>query len=179
MNSFIENLNQWGGDFLSFAWPMLWQSSLLIVVLFAIDFLMPAQNSRFDPLCALAGGAGETLPAADPGVADQPGLVVVPKVRRRLRPCRITRVTYDTGRLPEISRNPPPVFVPPKPAMTAAAWLLLAAGCECSVLLFAWLLVRWWQIARRARRSTHSERIDGLAQRNRGFWPVRSSIVAG
>ena len=30
MNSFIENLNQWGGRFLSFAWPMLWQSSLLI-----------------------------------------------------------------------------------------------------------------------------------------------------
>ena len=33
MNSFIETLNQWGGNFLNFAWPMLWQSSLLIVVL--------------------------------------------------------------------------------------------------------------------------------------------------
>src|SRR5208282_3819015 len=39
MNSIIENLNQWGGDFASFAWPMLWQSSLLIVTLFAVDFL--------------------------------------------------------------------------------------------------------------------------------------------
>ena len=39
MNSFIETLNHWGGNFLDFAWPMLWQSSLLIVVLFAFDFL--------------------------------------------------------------------------------------------------------------------------------------------
>jgi hypothetical protein len=39
MNSFIETLNQRGEIFLNFAWPMLWQSSLLIAVLFALDFL--------------------------------------------------------------------------------------------------------------------------------------------
>ena len=36
MNSFIEILNQWGGNFWSFAWPMFWQSSLLIVVLVCV-----------------------------------------------------------------------------------------------------------------------------------------------
>ena len=40
MNSLIENLNQLGGTFLSFALPMLWQSSLLITILFAFDFLV-------------------------------------------------------------------------------------------------------------------------------------------
>src|SRR5262249_8416698 len=40
MNSFIETLNVWGQHALRFAWPMFWQSSLLIVLLFAIDFLL-------------------------------------------------------------------------------------------------------------------------------------------
>ncbi len=40
MNSFIETLNQCGENFLNFAWPMLWQASLLIAVLFAVDFLL-------------------------------------------------------------------------------------------------------------------------------------------
>ena len=78
MNSFIEMLNQQGGHFLSFAWPMFWQSSLLIVVLLVFDFLLRAQAARFNSLRAVAGGAGETLPAADAGTAEQPGLVAAP-----------------------------------------------------------------------------------------------------
>jgi hypothetical protein len=33
----IESVNRLGENFLSFAWPMLWQSSLLIAVIFALD----------------------------------------------------------------------------------------------------------------------------------------------
>ena len=40
MNSSIETLNHWGGNFLHIAAPMLWQSSLLIAILLAFDFLM-------------------------------------------------------------------------------------------------------------------------------------------
>ena len=40
MNTFIENLNQWAGDFTRFAWPMLWQSSLLIAAVLAFEFLL-------------------------------------------------------------------------------------------------------------------------------------------
>ena len=40
MSSFIETLNHWGGQALNFAWPMLWQSSLLFAVVFALDFLL-------------------------------------------------------------------------------------------------------------------------------------------
>jgi beta-lactamase regulating signal transducer with metallopeptidase domain len=36
----IETLNEWGGRFLDFAWPMLWQSSLLIVLVFSLDLLL-------------------------------------------------------------------------------------------------------------------------------------------
>jgi len=40
MNTVIELLNTWGGHFIHFAWPVLWQSSALIVVLFGLDVLL-------------------------------------------------------------------------------------------------------------------------------------------
>ena len=40
MNLLIETLNAWADHALRFAWPMLWQSSLLIGLLFALDLLM-------------------------------------------------------------------------------------------------------------------------------------------
>ena len=36
----IELLNRWGEDFLNFVWPMLWQSSLLIGVIFILDLAL-------------------------------------------------------------------------------------------------------------------------------------------
>ena len=38
MNSAIEILNHWGGSFLEFARAMFWQSSVLALVLLALDF---------------------------------------------------------------------------------------------------------------------------------------------
>src|ERR1039457_2296896 len=40
MNTLIEALNAWADYALRFAWPMLWQSSLLIALLFALDLLL-------------------------------------------------------------------------------------------------------------------------------------------
>ena len=40
MNSLILGLNSWGERFLAFVGPMLWQSSLLIVVLFGSDLML-------------------------------------------------------------------------------------------------------------------------------------------
>jgi lysylphosphatidylglycerol synthetase-like protein (DUF2156 family) len=40
MSECIETLNGWGEHFWDFAWPMLWQSSLLIAVVFAFDLLL-------------------------------------------------------------------------------------------------------------------------------------------
>src|SRR2546427_12094851 len=40
MNSVVETLNQWGARFEDFALPMLLQSSLLIVLLFAFDLVL-------------------------------------------------------------------------------------------------------------------------------------------
>jgi len=40
MNSLIDWLNAWGGRCADFALPILWQSSLLIAAVFALDFLL-------------------------------------------------------------------------------------------------------------------------------------------
>ena len=40
MNSWIELSNRLGEAALRFAWPMLWQSSMLIAVLFVLDFAL-------------------------------------------------------------------------------------------------------------------------------------------
>ena len=40
MNTLIEALNAWADHALRFAWPMLWQSSLLIALLFALELLL-------------------------------------------------------------------------------------------------------------------------------------------
>ena len=38
MNTAIENLNQWGGQFVNLATAMFWQSSLLGLILLILDF---------------------------------------------------------------------------------------------------------------------------------------------
>ena len=39
MSSFVENLNLWGDQFLHLSALLLWQSSLLITIILALDFL--------------------------------------------------------------------------------------------------------------------------------------------
>ena len=117
MNSFIEILNQWGGSFLKFAWPMLWQSSLLIIGLFAFDHLFQRKiraSIRYTlwlvvliKLCMPPTFASPTSPAW--WLHKTPPLVA--------KPAPHYTVTYDNGPLPETSLAPLPAYVPPKPAM--------------------------------------------------------------
>lgn len=161
MNAFIECLNHWGGIFLTFAWPMLWQSSLLIAALFALDLLFRRQlraSVRYalwlvvlvklcvPPTLALPTSPAWWLHKAPP-----------PVVARSLPNYT---VTYDNGPLPEIPSTPFPAFVPPKPVMTNAAWFLVVSIAVSSTLL-CWLFVRWWQVARMVRSATATEKFSG------------------
>ncbi len=163
MNSIIETLNQWGGNFLAFGWPMLWQSSLLIAVLFALDFslrrrlrasiryalwLVVLVKLCLPPTLALPTSPAWWMHKTPPPIATKPKLHFT--------------VTYDNTPLPEIPQTPLPAFVPPKPAMTNAAWLSVAA-VAVSVALFAWLLVRWWQITGQIRHAAASGRLNTIA----------------
>lgn len=162
MNSLIETLNQRGGNFLGFAWPMLWQSSLLIMALFAMDFLFRRKlraSIRYAlwlvvlvKLCVPPTVALPTSPAWWLHTTPPPAVAkALPHYT----------VTYDNGPLPELPQLPPPAFVPPKPTLTNAAGLLMASAAV-SLALLGWLLVRWWQVTRLVRRAATAEQFSEL-----------------
>lgn len=153
MNSFIETLNQWGGNFSSFAWPVLWQSSLLIAVVLAVDWLL-ARKLRaavryalwlvvlvkllLPPTLALPTGVAWWLtpakPAAPPVVSHY-------------------TVTYgETLTPPDLKFTSTPLPPPPPPKLKLAGGLLLAASAVSVALLF-WMAIRWWQVTRLARQA--------------------------
>ncbi|HUZ06309.1 MAG TPA: M56 family metallopeptidase, partial [Candidatus Paceibacterota bacterium] len=176
MNSFIGTLNQWGGNFLSFAWPVLWQSSLLIAVLFAFDFLLRRKlrdSIRYAlwlvvlvKLCLPPTLALPTSPAWWLRKIPPPAVV---KSETRFT------VTYDDAPLPQIPQIPPPVFTPPKPAMTLAAWLLMLSA-SVSVVLLVWLLAHWMQIARKVRCAADSPRLTAIACEAQRFLGMKSKV---
>ncbi len=184
MNLFIENLNQWGGNFLNFAWPMLWQSSLLIGVVLLLDFVS-ARKVRpairyalwlvvlvklcLPPTLALPTGAAWWL-FADHAAGRTPAL---PKYV----------VTYDTP-APSSDFVPAtvPAFTPPLPELRAAGWALLGSGMVSAGLLL-WLAFRWWQISRKVSSATLSGEFAGLLdeirRRARLRSPLRLKLVDG
>src|SRR5471030_2327209 len=129
MNSFIETLNQWGGNFSGFAWPMFWQSSLLIMALFAFDLFFRRRlraSIRYAlwlvvlvKLCVPPTLALPTSPAW--------WLQKTPPPVTARHEAHYT-VTYDNSPLPEMAQAPLLAFVPPKPAMTLAAWSLVISA---------------------------------------------------
>jgi len=161
MNSIVEILNHRGGSFLSFAWPMLWQSSLLIAVLAAFDFafrrklrasvryalwLVVLMKLCIPPTLALPTSPAWWLHKTPPPVVAKP----LPHYT----------VTYDNGPLPQIPQVSLPVVIQPKPSLNFAAWLLVGSAAV-SLALFVWLLVRWWQVARLVRGASAAERFSG------------------
>ena len=124
---------------MNFAWPMLWQSSLLIVVLLAFEVLFRRKiraSIRYALwLVVLVKLCVPPTLASPTSLAwwlhkFPPPVVAKPETRYT--------VTYDNGSLPEILQNPLPAFVPPKPAMLPAAWLVVSSIAVSSALLF-WL----------------------------------------
>lgn len=178
MNSIIETLNQWGGTFLSFAWPMLWQSSLLIAALFAFDFLVRRKlraSIRYAlwlvvlvKLCVPPTLALPTSPAW--WLHQTPPPVVAKSVPQYT-------VTYDSTPLPEIPQTPLPVFTPPKPVMILTAWVLVISTAV-SLALLGWLLVRWWQITNQVRRAETSERLAALVDEAQKIVGVKFKVQA-
>jgi beta-lactamase regulating signal transducer with metallopeptidase domain len=153
MNSIIESLNVWGARFLDFALPILWQSSLLIAVVFAFDFLLQRKirpavryllwfvvfvKLLLPPTLALPTGAAWWLRAHD-----------APPV---VQHAKTLTVNYSEPVAPFV---PPPAAVfralpppaPPLAKLSRDGWVLLVA-ISISAFLAAWSLFRMRQVAR-------------------------------
>src|SRR5208283_2652664 len=146
MTSFIETLNHWGDHFLNFAWPMLWQSSLLIAIIFVLDFalrrkiraairyalwLMVLVKLLLPPSLALPTSlAWWLLPSPQSSTKPQPAAFVV---------------TYGDQTKPTVPLQFQPTPAPIQPKMSSVAWAL-AASVAVSAGLLAWMLIRWRQI---------------------------------
>jgi beta-lactamase regulating signal transducer with metallopeptidase domain len=157
MNLPVETLNHWGGNFLNFAGAMLWQSSLLIAVLFALDFLFRHKiraSLRYALwlvlLLKLILPPTLALPTSPAWWWLRTPAAVQPQPR-----FQNFTVTYDAEPLPEIPQNLP-AFTPPQPKLALAAWALVIS-VFVSLALGGWLLARWWQIARIVRRAAPAE----------------------
>ncbi len=176
MNSLIETLNQWGGDFLSFAWPMLWQSSLLMAVLLAFDFLCRRRiRASIRYALWLVVLVKLCLP---PALALPTGVawwLFPSKAAGQTSPVTKYVITYDTTTPTDSIQLNVPMLAPPPPKLDDKGWALVGSGFV-SVVLLLWLAVRWWQILRKVGCATASVNLTRLLDQIRGQADLRSSL---
>ncbi len=143
MTTFIETLNHSGDQFLKLAWPVLWQSSLLIAVIFVLEialrrkvraairyalWLMVLVKLLLPPTLALPTSPTWWIHPAVPPPVKAP-------------PVSFT-VSYGEQITPDFPMAPPPIIPPKPPSLTLAAWAIILSSVV-SASLFVWLLVRW------------------------------------
>ena len=154
----IDFLDHLGDLAIHFAWPMFWQSSLLIAVLFALDFALRRKvrtSVRYalwlvvlvklvlPPTLALPTGLAWWLrPSAVQPLPQEPRQFVV---------------SYSDEPMPTASYVPvaiAPVRAP-EPHLSLPAFALVVSG-GVSLALLVYLVWRWSQVARQIRKSTES-----------------------
>jgi beta-lactamase regulating signal transducer with metallopeptidase domain len=167
----IANLNHWGESFLDLAGPMLWQSSLLITIVFTLDVLSarkirPAIRHALwmvvlvklllPPALALPTGAAWWLWPVK-------AAPLVPAIKH-------PTVTFDTTPLPENFSLPPFPQAPP-PILSTDARAMLVSGVV-SVGLLGWLVFQWPKAGRKNRTTGVAPEFENLlddAQRLAGL----------
>lgn len=154
MSSLIQTLNLWGERVPSIAWPLLWQSSLLIGLLFGLDralrqrvraavryglWLVVLIKLLLPPSLALPTGLAWWLSKShpEPPAKSQPAFVV----------------TYSGA---SVQRSSPVAVIPralPPAEVSLEGWALLV-WVGVGLALLGWLGVRWWWLAGDIHRGT-------------------------
>lgn len=147
MNTFIENLNLWGGFARGFVWPLLWQSSLLIAVVFCLDlslrrrvraavryglWLVVLIKLMLPPSLALPTSLAWWLPSSKPAAATPQFNYVV---------------KHGSGVVNRTPITPSVRHVTPAPTLSADG-CGIAVWAGVTVLLLGWLVVHWRLVGR-------------------------------
>src|ERR1039458_3887134 len=130
MTTFIETLNHWGDYFLNFAWPMLWQSSLLIAAIFVLEIALRRKVRAAIRYALWLMVLVKLLLPPSLALPTSPTWWIHPSVPppAKVPPVSFT-VSYGKQMAPDFPLPPSPVIPPPKaPAMSFAAWTLAASG---------------------------------------------------
>ncbi|HTJ00733.1 MAG TPA: M56 family metallopeptidase [Dongiaceae bacterium] len=163
MNTLIEHLNLWARQAEGFAWPMLWQSALLIAALWLLDLFLRRRARAVVRYALWLVVLGKLL--LPPTLALPTGLAWwIP----HHAPAAVTsqtpqfKVTYsDTVR----TSLPPPELPDTQPAaptpLTFQTWLLLAWAAGVAGLL-GWMLRCWHQVKQHVAQAVAAP--AGLAQ---------------
>ena len=177
MTTFIETLNHSGDQFLKFAWPMLWQSSLLIAVIFVLEFALRRKIRAAIRYALWLMVLVKLLLPPTLALPTSPTWWIHPSVPPPVKapPVSFT-VSYGEQIAPDFPLQPISVIPPPRaPTMTFAAWALVASGVVSAGLL-AWLLVRWRQINQKVRRAKTSEKLIPVLDEARRLTRLRPGI---
>ncbi len=176
MTFFIEILNHWGEHFLNFVWPMLWQSSLLIAIIFVLDVAL-RRKIRAAIRYALWMMVLVKL-LLPPSLALPTSLAwwLLPSPQSPAMPQKTSYVvTYGEQTAPTIPPQFQPASAPIQTRISAAAWTLAASGAVSAGLL-SWLLIRWLQINQKVRRAKTSENLISILDEARRLAHLRPGI---
>ncbi len=152
MNAFIETLNRFGENALHFAWPMLWQSSVLITVLFAIDFALRRRVRAAVRYALWLVLLVKLLLPPSLALPTSAAWWLFPSVASRKLPTARFVVSYGSDTAPKLSPQPAPIFTPLRPPLSAAAWIVPAWNA-ISFGLVVWMTAHWRQVARDVKRA--------------------------
>jgi len=177
MNSLIESLNDWGGRFVDVAFPIFWQSSLLIALIFALGWLLrrkirPAVRYAFWLVVVVK----LSLP---PSLALPTAPISWLRVHKPGSPPAHTQImTVTSGPAMPIDISLPANLPPlPPPKLSVATWAMLGSAFV-SVLLGAWSGLRWRKINRCVRDTTAPpEMIAEMLAETRRKVSVRKNVA--
>jgi beta-lactamase regulating signal transducer with metallopeptidase domain len=154
MNAFIATLNRFGGNALHFAWPMLWQSSVLIAVLFVADFALRRHVRAAVRYALWLVLLVKLLLPPSLALPTSAAWWLFPSAASRKPQTTRFVVHYGADTTPSLPLQPTPAFIPPPQSpMSAAAWTILAWSAISAGLL-VWLMARWRQVVCDVKRAT-------------------------
>lgn len=172
----LEILNRCGENTLQIMWPMLWQSSVLVSILFALDFVFRKKvRAAIRYALWLVVLVKLILPTTIASPTNPRWWIhfsTPPTAKTKTIPFT---VTYGDQIAPDFQMPLTPIPVLPRPHLSFAACILIFS-IGASLSLFAWLLIRWRRVSQKVRDAKISGELDSLLDEVRQLAGLRSAI---